>query len=123
MSARISALPKAFMQAWKPSELIPKRIEVKPVVRRATGVMLQSLGIALRPMLNVFGPAFTIQNDFVGEMLEVNFVAVPAVIDAEKQNHRTMHHCSKQNRAGRKSGRRAEELALSCFVAACDAVA
>src|SRR5947207_6921576 len=101
------------MQALKPSALIPKRIEVKPVVWRATDVVLQPLGIALRPMLNVFGPAFAIQNYFIGEMLEINFVAVPAVIKAEEQNHRTMHHCGKQNRAGRERGRRAEKFALS----------
>ncbi len=41
---------------------VPKRIEVKPVVRRKTRVMLEALGVALCPELNVFGAMIAIQS-------------------------------------------------------------
>src|SRR5207248_7111628 len=52
--------------------LIPKRIEIKPIVRRKPGVMLKAIDITLCPMLNVFGAAIAIQDYFLREPLEIN---------------------------------------------------
>ena len=49
----------------------------------------------------------SIQNDLVGEMFEVNFVSVPATVEAEEQNHGAMHHCCKHDGTGREGSRRA----------------
>ena len=64
--------------------LIPKRVKVKPVVRRKPHVMLQPLDIALRPMLDVAGAVIAIQIYLLGEMLELNLVTVPAAVETEK---------------------------------------
>ena len=63
------------------------------------------------------------QSDLLGKMLEINFVALPATVETEKQDNRAMHNGGKQDRAGRKCSRRAQELTLRCLVAARDAIA
>ena len=64
-----------------------------------------------------------IQHDLVGEMFEVNVVAIPAAVEAEEQNDGAMHHGSKQNRAGRQGCRRAEEVTARCLIGAENAIA
>jgi hypothetical protein len=49
--------------------------------------MLESLGVALHPELGLLDATIPMQNDDVGEMFEVNFIAVPATIEPEKQNN------------------------------------
>src|SRR6266436_3179527 len=56
-------------------------------------------------------------------MLEVNFVALSAAVEAEKEDNRAMHHGGDQDRAGRKCSRPTKELTLRCLVAARDAIA
>src|SRR5438132_2319301 len=102
--------------------LIPKGIKVKPVVRRKTRVMLQSLSVALHPKLGLLGATMPIQNDHVGKMFEINFVTLPPAIEPKKQNDRATHHGSKDDRAGWERSRHTQELTLSCLVAAGDAV-
>src|SRR4029077_3871026 len=92
---------------------VPERIKVEPVVRRQKRIMLQARDVALHPRLNLLGAMFPIQHDLVGEMFEVNVVAIPASVEAEEQNDGAMHHGSKQHRAGRQGCRRAEKL-TSC---------
>jgi hypothetical protein len=64
--------------------LIPKRIKIKPIVRCKSGVMLETIDIALRPMLDVFGAVVAIQDYFLGESLKINFVAVASVIETKE---------------------------------------
>ena len=64
--------------------LIPKRIKIKPIVRRNPGVMLETIDITLRPMLDVFGATVAIQDYFLGESLKNNFVAVASMIEAKE---------------------------------------
>src|SRR4029453_3947846 len=78
--------------------------------------MLQALGIALHPMLNVFRAAIAIQSDLLGKMLEINFVALAAPVETEKQDNRTMHDRSEQDRTGRKYSRCTPDLTLHCVV-------
>jgi len=85
--------------------------------------VLQPLGITLHPMLDVFRAVIAIQDYVIGEMLEVNFVALPAAVEAEKQDNRAMHHRRDQDRPGGKCSGRTEESTLRCLVAARDAVA
>src|SRR5438093_12139523 len=92
--------------------LIPKRIKIKPIVRRNPGVMLETIDITLRPMLDVFGATVAIQDYFLGESLKKNFVAVASMIEAEEQDDGTMHHGGDENGADRKGCRCAEELKL-----------
>src|SRR4029453_15253143 len=74
-------------------------------------------------MLNVFRAAIAIQSDLLSKMLEINFVALPAPVETEKQDNRAMHNRGKQDRTGRKYGRGTQELPLRCLVAARDPVA
>ena len=57
-------------------------------------------------MLNVLRAAIAMQSDLLGEMLEINFVARPTAVEAEKQDNRAVHYGGKQNRTGRKCSRR-----------------
>src|SRR6266513_664439 len=92
--------------------LIPKWIEIEPIVRRKPGVILETIDITLRPMLDVFGVAVAIQDYFLGESLEINFVVVASMIEAKKQDDGTMHHGGNENGADWKGCRCAEELTL-----------
>ena len=74
--------------------------------------MFQAIDVALRPTLNVFGAMLAIQNYFVGEFFEMNFVAVASAIDTEEQNDRAMHHGRNHDGADRKRSGGAEELTL-----------
>src|SRR5580704_9841085 len=103
--------------------LVPKRIEIKPIVRRNARVMLQALGVALHPPLDLLSPTITIQCDLIGKMLEVNFVTVPATVEAEKQHNRTMRHRGKHDWADRERRWPAKEAALACLTIAGHAVA
>ena len=102
---------------------IPERIKVEPVVRRQTRIMLQPRDVALHPRLNLLGAMLPIQHDLVGEMFEVNVIAIPAAVETEEQNDRAMHHGSKQHRAGRQRCRRAEEVTVRCLIGAENAIA
>ena len=104
--------PTAKMAVLQLRSLIPKRIEIKPIIRRQSGVMFQTIDITLRPMLDVLGTAVAIQDYFLGKSFEINFVVVASVIKTKKQDDGTMHHCRNQNRADRESCRCAEELTL-----------
>ena len=64
--------------------LIPKRIEIKPIVRRKPGVMLETIDITLRPMLDVFSAAVAIQDYLLGESLEINLVTIASTIEAKE---------------------------------------
>src|SRR5438105_4678740 len=94
------------------ARLIPKRIKIKPIIRGKPGVMLETIDVTSRPMLDVFSAAIPIQDYFLGESLEINFVAVASTIETKEQDDGTMHHCGNENRADRESCRRAEELTL-----------
>src|SRR5437763_15572821 len=98
--------------------LIPKRIKIKPIVRRKPGVMLETINITLRPMVDVFGAAVAIQDYFLGESLEINFVVVASMIEAKKQDDGTMHYGGDENGADRQGWRCAEELTLRSFAVA-----
>ena len=125
----IEAMRMAFLQPLKRCNvltwwsLVPKRIEVKPVVRSNARVMLQALGIPLHPQLDLLGATIAIQSDLVGKMFEVNFVTIPAAVETEKQNNGTMRHGGKHDWADRERGWPAKELALGCLIVARHAVA
>src|ERR1044071_3719245 len=106
-----------------PALLIPKRIEVEPVVGCKMRIMFEALGVTLHPELNIFRATIAIQIDLVGKMFEVNFVAIAAPVESKKQNHRTTHHGSKQDWAGWERSRRVQELTPRCLFGAKDAVA
>src|SRR6266496_3690198 len=103
--------------------LVPKRIEVKPIVRRNARVMLQALGVALHPQLDLLSPTIAVQCDRVGKMFEINFVTISAAVETEKQNNGTTRHGGKHDWADRKRCRTAKELALGCFTIALHPVA
>ena len=63
--------------------------------------MLQPRDVALHPRLDLLGAMLPIQHDLVGEMFEVNVVAIPTAVEAEEQNDGAMHHGREQNRTGR----------------------
>src|SRR5205823_12276374 len=73
-------------------------------------------------MLDVFRAVIAIHDYGIGEMIGVNFVALPAAVEAEKQDNRAMHHRRDQDRPGGKCSGRTEESTLRCLVAARDAV-
>jgi hypothetical protein len=85
--------------------------------------MLQALGVALHPQLDLLSPTIAIQRDLVGKMFKVNFVTIPAAVETEKQNNGTMRHGGKHDWADRKRGWPAEELALGCLTIVQHAVA
>jgi hypothetical protein len=100
MSVRISALAigifgSRLLHFSTERPLIPKWIEIEPVVRRKPRVMLQAIDVALHPMLDVLRPPVAIQDYFLSQSLEVNFVVVAPAVKAEKQNDRAMHNGSK----------------------------
>ena len=76
--------PTAKMAVLQLRSLIPKRIEIKPIVRRKSGVMFQTIDITLRPMLDVFGTMVAIQDYILGELLEMNFVTITSTIEAKE---------------------------------------
>src|SRR5438067_3555614 len=102
----------------RPRTLVPEPVEVKPVVRCDTRIMLKALSVTLHPCRDVFGTTIAIQADIASKMLEVYFVAISSSINAKEQNHSAMHHGSKQDRTSWESRWSAEELALRCLVAA-----
>jgi hypothetical protein len=112
----------SFLTLQIGAALAPKPIKIKPVIRRKTCVLLQPRHVPLHPGLDCFSSLLTIQTDVVGEMFEVNFVAVSAAIETEKQNHGAMHYRGKQDRAGWERGRRSKELTSCRFVSAENAV-
>src|SRR5438477_13177013 len=83
------------------ARLIPKRIKIKPIVRRKPGVMLETIDITLRPMLDVFGATVAIQDYFLGESLKINFVAVASTIEAKEQDDGAMPPGGTKEGAGR----------------------
>src|SRR5437868_10361395 len=97
------------------SELIPKRIEVKPVIRCKACIMLQALGVALHPKLDLLSPTIAIQGDFVGKMFEVNFVTVPTAVETKKQNHGATRHRGKHYWPDWERSRAVKELAAACL--------
>ena len=64
--------------------LIPKWIEIKPIVRCKPGVVFQAIDVTLNPPLYVFGAVVAIQDDFLGESLEIDLVALAPTIKAEE---------------------------------------
>ena len=46
--------------------------------------MLETIDITLRPMLDVFCTMVAIQDYFLGELLEMNFVAITSTIEAKE---------------------------------------
>src|SRR5437660_3257236 len=125
----IGATHTAFLKSSKPCNvltrrsLVPKRIEVKPIVRRNASVMLQALGVALHPQLDLLRPTITVQCDLIGKMFEVNFVTIPATVETEKQNNRAMCHGGKHDWADWEGGWPAKESASGCLTIARHAVA
>src|SRR5207248_10765422 len=101
------------------SRLIPKRIKVKPIVRCKPRVILETIDVTLRPMLDVFSPAVAVQDYFLGKSLEKNFVAVASVIQTKEQDDGTMHHGGDKDRADWKGCRSAEEVTLRGLAIAC----
>src|ERR1700758_3286332 len=114
----VTIRPGKKQEQEQENRLIPERIKVEPVVRRQTRIMLQPRDVTLNPRLNLIRAMLPIQHDLVGEMFEVNVVAVPAAVEAEEQNDGAMHHGSKQDRSGRQGGGRAEEVTACCFLGA-----
>jgi len=70
--------------AFAETSLIPERIKVEPVVRRQTRIMLQPRDVEIHPRLDLLGAMLPIQHDLVGEMFEVNIVAIPAPVETEE---------------------------------------
>src|ERR1051325_6814347 len=70
---------------------VPEWIKIEPVVRRNPRVMFEPINVALRPLLDLVGALSARQRDFVGKLLEKNFVTVPAAIETEKENNGAMH--------------------------------
>src|SRR5206468_4715481 len=122
IAAKFFALIRVFSGQFSLG-LVPKRVKVKPVIRRKTRIMLESLGVALHPEVGLLGATIPLQNDHVGEVFEINFIAVPATIEPEKQDNRATHHGSKEGRARWERSWRTQELTLSCLVRTEDAVA
>jgi hypothetical protein len=56
--------------------------------------MLQAIGVALHPMLDVLPAPVAIQDYFLSQLLEVNFVMVAPAVKAEKKDDRAMHNGS-----------------------------
>src|SRR4029450_8079031 len=125
----IGAMHTAFLEPLKLCKVLtwwslgPKRIEVKPVVRRMAREMLQALGVALHPQLDLLRPTIAIQCDLVGKMFEVNFVTLPAPVETEEQNNGTMRRGGKHDWPDRKRGWPAKEFTLGCLTIARYAVA
>jgi hypothetical protein len=80
--------------------------------------MLQALGVALHPQLDLLRPTIAIQCDLVGKMFEVNFVMLPAPIETEKQNNGTMRHGGKHDWPDGKSSWPAKEFTVGCLIIA-----
>src|SRR5262249_24940390 len=121
--ASLVELPRPLAVTFAETSLVPERINVEPIARRETRIMLQPRDVALHPRLNLLGTMFPIQYDLVGERFEANVIAVPAAVEAEKQDDGAMHHGSKQNRPGRQGGGRAKEVTTRCFLGAENAIA
>src|ERR1051326_2361263 len=85
--------------------------------------MLEPRDVALHPGLDLFCAPLPIKANFVGETFEINFVSVAAAVQAEEQNHRTMHHGCKHDRTNGEDARRVKELTTGCFIGAEDAIA
>jgi hypothetical protein len=88
-AALLQSTPKAFgvgstAKMAVLQRLIPKWIKIKPIVRRKPGVMLETIDITLRPIFDVFGAVVAIQDYFLGESLEINFVAVVSKIETKE---------------------------------------
>src|SRR5947207_9443544 len=66
--------------------LTPERIKVEPIVRRQTRIMLQPRDVEIHPRLDLLGAMLPIQHDLVGEMFEVNIVAIPASVETEERS-------------------------------------
>src|ERR1043166_2504632 len=80
----------------------PEWIKIEPVARGNPPVMFGPINIAFRPLLDLLGAVAARQRDFVGKLLEKNFVTVPAAIETEKENNGAMHDPGEQNRSGGK---------------------
>ena len=74
--------------------------------------MFQAIDVALRPMLDAFGPMLAIQNDFISEFFEIYFVAIASAINPEEQDDGAMHHGRNHDGADRKGSGGAEKLTL-----------
>src|SRR5205814_7419611 len=108
MSVRISALSMGiFSWRWR---LIPKRIKVEPVIRRKPRVVLQTIGVALHPTLDLLQAPVAIQDYFISQLLEVNLVTVPPAVNAEKQDNMATHNRRQHSLAGGVSRGRGLEL-------------
>src|SRR5437870_11501303 len=90
---------------------VPKGVEIEPVVRRKSRVVLQAINITLRPAMDFLRALITRQRDLLGKLLEKNFVTIPAAVDTEKQNDRAMHDPGEQDRPGWKCRGRTQALA------------
>jgi hypothetical protein len=103
--------------------LVPEWIKVEPVIRRESRVVLQPISIALRPLLELAGPPVAVQNNFIGEMFEMDFVTIASAIKAEEQNDRAMHERGDDDGASRECRAGPEKSANGGFVVFGDAIA
>jgi hypothetical protein len=69
--------------------------------------MLQAINVTLHPMLDVLCAPVAIQDYFLSQLLEVDFVVVAPAVKAEKQNNWAVHDRGKKDRAGRECSLRA----------------
>ena len=77
--------------------------------------MFQAIDVALCPLLDVFDAVLPLQNDFVREFFEIDFIPISSPINTEEQNDGTMHHGRNYEGADRECRWRAEELTPRSF--------
>src|SRR5947207_8042698 len=82
----------------RPRTLVPEPVEIKPVVRCDTRIMLKALSVTLHPCRDVFRTMVAIENNIAAKMIEVYFVEVTSSMKTKEQNNSAMHHRSKQDR-------------------------
>src|SRR4249920_1098451 len=90
--------------------IVPKLIEVKPIVRRTAADAFKSIGVPLRPLLQIGGPVFMRKLHRIGEGLKVHLIPVPSPVESEKQDYRGTDDMGQSYRSDRKPGFTAQEI-------------
>ena len=68
--------------------LFPKIIKVEPVVDRQVAIKLQSVCVALGPLLNLLVSMLSVDRDLFGEQLELDLVTIASAVEPEEENDR-----------------------------------
>src|SRR5688572_15557605 len=113
----------AGARAGRESRVLPKIVEVEPVVGRAARMRLELAHVALDPGHQRDVARAGAELDALGKHLVMDVVAQLAFVEAEEGDHRHAEHRRRQYRPGGKPGLAAEELASGRALVAERAVA